>query len=482
MSVASLTIEQVQAGLAARQFSAIELAQSALEFAQAENPKTNAYLHFCPERALAAAERVDRKLAAGEHPGPLAGVPLAVKDVIVTKGVRTTCGSRLLERYIPPYDATAIVRLEQAGAVILGKTNCDEFAMGSSNENSAFGPVRNPVALDRVPGGSSGGSAAAIAQGTAVAALGSDTGGSVRQPASFCGVVGVTPTYGRVSRYGLVAFASSLDHIGPFGKTVRDAALLLEAMAGRDECDATSAFAPVPSYSAQLDGKIAGLKLGLPREYFEGLASESGDRIQQAIALLKKLGCEVRDISLPATKYAVPCYYIIATAEASSNLARYDGVRYTTRAINADTLSDMYRATRGEGFGAECKRRIMLGTYVLSHGYYDAYYLKAQKVRALIAEDFRKAFAAVDAIVAPVSPFPAFKIGEKVDDPLEMYLSDIYTITGDLAGIPCMSVPCGKTAEGLPVGLQILATHFNETTMFRLADAFEKAGGCAGSN
>ena len=486
MSIATLTIEQVQTGLAAHEFSAVELARSALEFAQAENPKTNAYLHFCSERALAAAERVDKKIAAGEDLGPLGGVPLAVKDVIVTKGVRTTCGSRLLEHYIPPYDATAVVRLEQAGAVILGKTNCDEFAMGSSNENSAFGPVRNPVALDRVPGGSSGGSAAAVAQGTAVAALGSDTGGSVRQPASFCGVVGVTPTYGRVSRYGLVAFASSLDHIGNFGRTVRDAALLLETMAGRDECDATSAFAPVPSYTAQLDGKVAGLKIGLPREYFEGLASQSGDRIHEAVALLKKLGCEVREISLPATKYAVPCYYIIATAEASSNLARYDGVRYTTRAKNTrpdeDTLSEMYRATRGEGFGAECKRRIMLGTYVLSHGYYDAYYLKAQKVRALIAEDFRKAFTEVDAIVAPVSPFPAFKIGEKVDDPLEMYLSDIYTITGDLAGIPCMSVPCGKTSEGLPVGMQILARHFDEAGMFRLADAFEKAGGFAGSN
>jgi aspartyl-tRNA(Asn)/glutamyl-tRNA(Gln) amidotransferase subunit A len=481
MSVASLTIEQVQAGLVARQFSAVELAKSTLEFAQAENPKTNAYLHLCSERALAAAERVDRKLAAGDNPGPLAGVPLAVKDVIVTKGVRTTCGSRLLERYIPPYDATAVVRLEQAGAVILGKTNCDEFAMGSSTENSAFGPVRNPVAPDRVPGGSSGGSAAAVAQGTAVAALGSDTGGSVRQPASFCGVVGVTPTYGRVSRYGLVAFASSLDHIGPFGKTVRDTALLLETMAGRDECDSTSAFAPVPSYMGQLDGKITGLKIGLPREYFEGLQGESGDRIQQAVAVLKKLGCEVRDISLPATKYAVPCYYIIAMAEASSNLARYDGVRYTTR-VDEETLSDMYRATRGEGFGAECKRRIMLGTYVLSHGYYDAYYLKAQKVRALIAEDFRKAFAEVDAIVAPVSPFPAFKIGEKIDDPLAMYLSDIYTITGSLAGIPCMSVPCGKTSEGLPVGMQILAKHFDEAGMFRLADAFEKAGGFAGSN
>jgi aspartyl-tRNA(Asn)/glutamyl-tRNA(Gln) amidotransferase subunit A len=479
--VASLTIEQIHTGLAARQFSAVELTQSALEFAQAENSKTNAYLHFCPERALASAERVDQTLAKGEHAGPLAGVPLAVKDVIITEGVRTTCGSRLLEKYIPPYNATAVTRLERAGAVVLGKTNCDEFAMGSSNENSAFGPVRNPAALDRVPGGSSGGSAAAVAQGTAVVALGSDTGGSVRQPASFCGVVGVTPTYGRVSRYGLVAFASSLDHIGPFGRTVRDAALLLETMAGRDDCDATSAFAPVPSYTAQLDGKVAGLKIGLPREYFEGLSSETGDLVQRAVDVLKNLGCEIREISLPATKYAVPCYYVIATAEASSNLARYDGVRYTSR-VNEDTLSGMYRATRGQGFGAECKRRIMLGTYVLSHGYYDAYYLKAQKVRALIAGDFQKAFSEVDAIVAPVSPSPAFKIGEKVDDPLEMYLSDIYTITGDLAGIPCMSVPCGKTSGGLPVGMQILTRHFDETGMFRLADAFEKAGGFAGPN
>jgi aspartyl-tRNA(Asn)/glutamyl-tRNA(Gln) amidotransferase subunit A len=477
--IASLTIGQVRKGLAAREFSAVELTQSALEFAKAENPKTNAYLHFSLERALAAAERVDRKLQAGEDAGLLAGVPIAVKDVIITKGVRTTCGSRLLERYIPPYDATAVIRLEQAGGVILGKTNCDEFAMGSSNENSAFGPVKNPVAPDRVSGGSSGGSAAAVAQGTAVVALGSDTGGSVRQPASFCGVVGVTPTYGRVSRYGLVAFASSLDHIGPFARTVGDAALLLQTIAGRDENDSTSAFAPVPDYVAALNANVKGAKIGLPREYFEGLASETGDLILKGVELLKKMGCEVREVSLPATKYAVACYYIIATAEASSNLARYDGVRYTTR-VEAETLSDMYRETRGAGFGAECKRRIMLGTYVLSHGYYDAYYLKAQKVRALIAQDFRKAFAEVDAIVAPVSPSPAFKIGEKIDDPLEMYLSDIYTITGDLAGIPCMSVPCGKTAAGLPVGMQILTRHFDETGMFRLADAFEKAGGFAG--
>lgn len=480
IEVAALTIEQVAQGLRSKQFSAAELTKRALEFAESENAKTKAYLHFCPERALEAAAAVDAKLAAGSDPGPLAGVPIAIKDVIVTKGVLTTCGSNLLDKYVPPYDATAVLRLEQAGGIILGKTNCDEFAMGSSNENSAFGPVHNPAAADRVPGGSSGGSAAAVAQGTAVVALGSDTGGSIRQPASFCGTVGVTPTYGRVSRYGLVAFASSLDHIGPLSRTVRDAALVLQTIAGRDEYDATSALAPVPDYLSLLDSNVKGTLIGLPGEYFENLPAETGDLVAKGIDVLKKLGCETKEISLPTTKYAVACYYIIATAEASSNLARYDGVRYTTRADRSDTVSEMYRSTRGEGFGAECKRRIMLGTYVLSSGYYDAYYLKAQKVRALIAEDFRKAFAEVDAIVTPVSPFPAFKIGEKIDDPMEMYLSDIYTITGDLAGIPCMSVPCGKTAGGLPVGMQILTRHFDESGMLRLADAFEKADGFAG--
>jgi aspartyl-tRNA(Asn)/glutamyl-tRNA(Gln) amidotransferase subunit A len=475
MNVASLTIGQIRDGLLARRFSAVELAQEALRFAEAQNPATNAYLRFSPERALSAAARVDEKIARGEDPGPLAGVPVAVKDVILTKGLRTTCGSKLLAEYVPPYNATAITRLEAAGGVILGKTNCDEFAMGSSNENSAFGPVRNPLAPDRVPGGSSGGSAAAVAQGTATLALGSDTGGSIRQPASFCGVVGVTPTYGRVSRYGLTAFASSLDHIGPLARTVRDAAVLLQTIAGRDPQDATSADAPVPDYTQSMDGRVKGLKLGLPREYLKDLTSETGDLIAAGVDAFRKLGCEVREVSLPATDYAIGCYYVIATAEASSNLARYDGVRYTFRSEASGTLSDMYRHTRGEGFGAECKRRIMLGTYVLSAGYYDAYYLKAQKVRALIAQDFARAFAEVDAIVAPVSPFPAFKLGEKIDDPLAMYLSDIYTITGDLAGIPCMSVPCGKTAEGLPVGMQILAKHFDEPTMFRLADAFERA-------
>jgi len=475
MDLRSLTIDTVRQALVARKTSAVELTEAMLNLAQEENPRTNAFLHFCPDRALEAARRVDERVARGEDLGPLAGVPIAVKDVILTKGVRSTCGSRLLANYIPPYDATAVVRLEQAGGIILGKTNCDEFAMGSSNENSAFGPVRNPVDLTRVPGGSSGGSAAAVAQGIAVAALGSDTGGSIRQPASFCGVVGVTPTYGRVSRYGLTAFASSLDHIGPFGRNVKDAATVLGIIAGRDVRDATSAAAPVPNYTAMLDGNVKGLKLGLPREYLKNLSSETGDLIHRGVDILKSLGCEVYDISLPATDYAIACYYIIATAEASSNLARYDGVRYTFRSSKSGTLADMYRETRGEGFGDECKRRIMLGTYVLSHGYYDAYYLRAQKVRALVARDFAKAFGEVDAIVAPVSPFPAFKIGEKVDDPVAMYLSDIYTITGSLAGIPCMSVPCGNTAGGLPVGMQVLTGHFQEPTMFRIAAAFEKA-------
>jgi aspartyl-tRNA(Asn)/glutamyl-tRNA(Gln) amidotransferase subunit A len=474
IDIPSLTVSAIREGLLKKKFSATELAQAALSFAENENSSTNAFLTFSPERALKAAAHVDEEIAKDGYVGTLAGVPLAVKDVIVTKGLRTTCGSRILQKYIPPYDATAVFRLEAEGAVIIGKTNCDEFAMGSSTENSAFGPVRNPKALDRVPGGSSGGSAAAVAQGTAVVSLGSDTGGSIRQPASFCGVAGVTPTYGRVSRYGLVAFASSLDHIGPFARNVEDAATVLHAMAGRDELDSTSAFAPIDDYHALMRHSVRGLKLGLPKEYFEGLASETGDAVGTAIRHLEKLGCSVREISLPHTKYALSCYYIVATAEASSNLARYDGVRYTTR-TEGETLSDMYRNTRGCGFGAEVKRRIMLGTYALSAGYYDAYYRKAQQVRTLIARDFSNAFEDVDAIVAPVSPFTAFKIGEKIDDPLAMYLSDVYTLTGDLSGVPCMSVPCGESSEGLPIGLQIFTKHFDEATMFRVAYNYEQS-------
>jgi aspartyl-tRNA(Asn)/glutamyl-tRNA(Gln) amidotransferase subunit A len=473
-SIPRLTISAIREGLANNAYTATDLAKAALSFAQRENPATNAFLTFSPERALKAAAKVDEHIAKGQYAGALAGVPVAVKDVIVTKGLRTTCGSRILERYVPPYDATAVFRLEAEGAVIIGKTNCDEFAMGSSNENSAFDPVRNPRALDRVPGGSSGGSAAAVAQGTAVVALGSDTGGSIRQPASFCGVVGVTPTYGRVSRYGLAAFASSLDHIGPFARNVEDAATVLHAIAGRDDLDSTSAFAPVDDYHALMKHPVRGLKLGLPREYFEGLGAETGDVVHAAIKQLETLGCELREISLPHTKYALSCYYIIATAEASSNLARYDGVRYTTR-NDGETLSDMYRNTRGCGFGAEVKRRIMLGTYVLSAGYYEAYYRKAQQVRTLITRDFSKAFEEVDAILAPVSPFPAFKIGAKIDDPLAMYLSDVYTLTGDLSGVPCMSVPCGESHEGLPIGLQIFTKHFDEATMFRIGYNYEQS-------
>ncbi|MBL8236650.1 MAG: Asp-tRNA(Asn)/Glu-tRNA(Gln) amidotransferase subunit GatA [Bryobacterales bacterium] len=477
MHIPSLTIASVRQGLAEKQFSAVELAQEALAFAKAENPKTNAYLTFSDDRAITAAREVDARIARGHDPGALGGVPVGVKDVIVTRGVRTTCGSRLLENFIPPYDATAIERLEAAGGVILGKANCDEFAMGSSNENSAFGPVRNPVALDRVPGGSSGGSAAVVAQGTAVVSLGSDTGGSIRQPASFCGCVGVTPTYGRVSRYGLVAFASSLDHIGPFARTVADSATLLQTIAGRDSHDATSSTHAVPDYAAAMQLPLQGLRIGLPKEYFSGLAGEIGDRMQAGIEVLKKQGCQIVDISLPHTEYAIAAYYIICTAEVSANLSRFDGVRFTSRSPKAESLIDMYRNSRGEGFGPEAKRRIMLGAYVLSHGYYDAYYLKAQRVRSLITRDFAQAFENVDALVAPVSPFPAFKLGEKTSDPLQMYLSDIYTITGSLAGIPCMSVPCGNTASGLPVGMQILTKHFSEDLMFRIAHQYEINGG-----
>jgi len=394
--------------------------------------------------------------------------------VMVTKGVRTTAGSKTLENFIPPYDCTAVARLEAAGAVVLGKMNCDEFAMGSSNENSAYGPVRNPRDTSRVPGGSSGGSAAAVAAGTAVATLGSDTGGSIRQPASFCGVVGLMPTYGRVSRYGLIAFASSLDHIGPLTKTVKDAAILLRVIAGRDPLDSTSADVLVPDYEADLAKPVRGLKIGVPKEYFgEGLEAEVRAAVEAGIAKLRSAGCEIVPISLPHTAYAIPTYYVIATAEASANLARYDGVRYGYRAKNARSLAEMYRKSRDEGFGPEVKRRIMLGTYALSSGYYDAYYLKAQRVRTLLTRDFEQAFQKVDAIVTPTAPTPAFKLGEKSDDPLSMYLADIYTVTADLAGIPGISVPCGQGQSGLPIGLQVLGRHFDESTVLRVASAIE---------
>ena len=469
------TIDDVRSAIAGRQTTATALARDFYTRIRKEDPEIGAFLTLCEERALAQARRIDAMAAEGKPLPPLAGVPVAIKDVMVTNGVRTTAGSKILENFIPPYDCTAVARLEAAGAVILGKLNCDEFAMGSSNENSAYHAVHNPRDKSRVPGGSSGGSAAAVAAEMAVATLGSDTGGSIRQPASFCGVVGLKPTYGRVSRYGLIAFASSLDHIGPFAKTVKEVALFLRTIAGRDPMDSTSAEVSVPDYVAELEKPVKGLKVGVAKEYFgSGLDPEVRAAVEAAIQKLAELGCEVVPVSLPHTEYAIPAYYIVATAEASSNLARFDGVRYGFRA-KAGTLSQMYRLTRDGGFGMEVKRRIMLGTYALSAGYYDAYYLKAQKVRALIALDYDKAFEEVDAIVGPVSPFPAFKIGEKVDDPISMYFSDIYTITGDLAGVPCMSVPCGATVEGLPVGLQIFTRHFNETAMFRVADAYQRA-------
>jgi len=475
-----MTVDDVLAGLKKKEFSAAELAQRTLTFAQAENQKNNAFLTFSPDRALAQAAQVDAKVACGEELPPLAGVPIAVKDAIVTRGLRTTCASRILAEYVPPNDATAVARLERAGAVIIGKTNCDEFAMGSSTENSGFGVTRNPRALDRVPGGSSGGSAAAVAADMCTASLGTDTGGSIRQPASFCGVVGMMGTYGRVSRFGLVAFASSLDHIGPFTHSVKDTATMMRVMAGRDPLDSTSADVAVPDYPSQLGADLQGYRIGIPTEYFaEGLDPEVGAQIEKGIALLRKLGAQTKEIHMPHTRYAVATYYLVATAEASSNLARYDGVRYSTRDRSAATLAEMYRRSRGRGFGAEVKRRIMLGTYALSAGYYDAYYLKAQKVRTLIARDFENAFRDVDLIVTPVSPFPAFKLGEKMSNPLEMYLSDIYTITASLAGIPGLSVPCGGTRAGLPVGMQILAKHFDEARLLSAAHAFELGGGFA---
>ena len=473
-----LTIDTIRAGLLEKRFSARELAEESLRFARDGNEASGTFLSFTPERAFAAAERVDADIAAGTDIGPLAGVPVAVKDVIMTAGIKTTCASRALENFVAPYDATAVERLEKAGAVIIGKTNCDEFAMGSSNENSAFYPVRNPADPERVPGGSSGGSAAAVAYGYTPASLGSDTGGSIRQPASFCGAVGVMPTYGRVSRYGLVAFASSLDHIGPFSRTVRDSAQLLATIAGGDPYDATAANMPTADFAGALSADVSGLKLGIPREYYsEGLDAAVGARIEAGVKRLQKLGCQTIDISLPHTRYAIASYYLICTAEASSNLARYDGVRYSRRSEESETLRDMYRNSRAEAFGPEVTRRIILGTYVLSAGYYDAYYKKAQEVRSLIARDFKEAFESVDAIIAPTSPFPAFKLGEKTSDPLQMYLSDIYTITGSLAGIAGMSVPCGTSPEGLPIGMQILANHFEEQTMLDLGHAFELDGG-----
>jgi aspartyl-tRNA(Asn)/glutamyl-tRNA(Gln) amidotransferase subunit A len=471
------TLAVLRAEIAEGRLRAEDLAAGYYDRIARKNPLLNVYLSLTKERALEQAARIDTLAAKGDPLPPLAGIPVGIKDVLVMQGAPATAGSKILAGYHPAYDATAVKKLASAGAVLLGKLNCDEFAMGSSNENSAYGPVRNPVDPERVPGGSSGGSAAAVAANLAVATLGSDTGGSVRQPASFCGVVGVMPTYGRVSRYGLIAFASSLDRIGPLAANVRDAATLLGVIAGHDACDATSSPAPVPDYAAVSDKPAAGLRIGVPDEYFsEGLDLEVQDAIESGIDALRAAGCKVKRVLLPHTKYAVPTYYLIATAEASANLARFDGVRYGFRSRQAETLAEMYRKSRDEGFGAEVKRRILLGTYALSAGYYDAYYLKAQRVRRILAEEFLRAFAEVDAIVTPTAPTPAFKLGEKTGDPLAMYLADIYTVTASLAGICGVTVPCGATKAGLPVGMQVLAAHLHEGTAFRVARVVEAAG------
>jgi aspartyl-tRNA(Asn)/glutamyl-tRNA(Gln) amidotransferase subunit A len=468
------TIAELHKLYASGEASPSEVCRDALDRIERDNGQLNAYITINRESALRQAAAMDADIQEVIRRKPLAGVPVAVKDNMLIAGVRTTCGSRILGNYVPPYTATAVKKLEEAGAIIIGKTNLDEFAMGSSTENSAFGPVRHPLDQEFVPGGSSGGSAVAVSAGHTPIALGSDTGGSIRQPASFCGVVGLKPTYGRVSRYGLVAFASSLDQIGPFANNVNDAARALQVISGHDRHDSTSANLAVPDYLSALDGDIKGLRVGAPPECFgAGLDPEVKENVEAAIRKLARSGARVVEVSLPHMKYVVAVYYIIATAEASSNLARYDGVRYGFRAEEARTLAEMYRKTRDEGFGDEVKRRIMLGTFVLSSGYYDAYYEKAQRVRSMLANDFAEAFKKCDVIATPTAPTPAFKIGEKANDPLAMYLSDIYTVTVNLAGVPAISVPCGQSSAGLPIGLQLIGNHFDEARLLNAAYAYE---------
>ncbi len=469
-----LTIHEALAGMRQGDFSAVDLTQALLERIALLDGQVKAYLTVTAELALEQAAQADARRAAGEE-APLLGVPLAIKDVLCTAGVRTTCGSRILENFVPPYTATAVQRLAGAGMVMLGKTNTDEFAMGSSTENSGYFTTHNPWDLDRVPGGSSGGSGAAVAAQEALAALGTDTGGSVRLPASYCGIVGLKPSYGRVSRYGLIAYGSSLDQVGVLAKDVRDAALILSTMAGHDAYDSTSMPAPVPDFTAALTGDVRGLRIGLPDEYFiAGVQPDVEAAVRRAIDVLGEMGAEIVRISLPNTDKALPVYYLVATAEASANLSRFDGVRYGYSA-GADSIQENYRQSRGQGFGAEVKRRIMLGTYALSAGYYDAYYLKAQQVRTLIKQDFEAAFEKVDVIACPVAPTTAFRIGEKADNPLEMYLSDVFTITLNLAGMCGISVPCGFDGAGLPIGLQIMGPHLGEEVVLRTAHAYEQA-------
>jgi aspartyl-tRNA(Asn)/glutamyl-tRNA(Gln) amidotransferase subunit A len=474
MELTELTIHELHARLVAGELTSVDLTRAYLARIAATDDKLNAFITICSEEALAAAAAADRRIAEGSA-DLLTGIPLALKDIFCTEGVRTTCASRILENFVPPYDGTTVSRLKERGAVLLGKLNMDEFAMGSSNENSAFGPVKNPWNPETVPGGSSGGSAAAVAARQAAGTFGTDTGGSIRQPAAHCGVVGLKPTYGRVSRYGVIAYASSLDQVGPLARDVEDCAILLQAVAGYDPLDSTSVDTPVPDYRATLRQGVKGLRIGLPREYFiEGLDPEVKAAVEAAIATFRQLGAETVEIGLPHTDYAVACYYLIATAEASSNLARYDGVRFGLRVEAGRGLIDMYMKSREAGFGAEVKRRIMLGTYALSSGYYDAYYLKAQKVRTLIRQDFLEAFNQVDVMLTPVAPTPAFRLGEKADDPLQMYLSDIFTIPVNLAGTCGMSVPCGFSGAGLPIGLQLIGKPFGEADILRAGFAFEQ--------
>ena len=475
LKLLEITAHQLKEKLLSREIQATFLTKKLFEWIKEIEPNIQSYISLNEDEALEKAKEIDRKIENGEKIGSLAGIPVAVKDNICTKNIHTTCASKILRNFIPPYDAYVVKRLKEEDAIIIGKTNLDEFAMGSSTENSGYKITRNPWDTERVPGGSSGGSSAAVAAGLAYMALGSDTGGSVRQPAALCGIVGLKPTYGRVSRYGLVAFGSSLDQIGTLTKDVRDAAVLLQVIAGKDSYDSTSVQIPVPDYINGIDASIQGVKIGIPQEYFtNGINTDVLDSVKNALKVYERLGAKIVDISLPHTEYAVAVYYIVANAEASSNLARYDGVKYGYRTNDVRGIIDMYSRTRSEGFGNEVKRRIMLGNYALSSGYYDAYYLKASKVRNLIKNDFDAAFEKVDCIVCPTSPVPAFKIGERANNPLEMYLSDICTIPANLAGIPGISIPCGFSKEGLPIGMQILTRHFEEKKLLQIAYAFER--------
>ena len=477
MKVLDTTATSLRDAIASGQVSATEATRAVLDRISSVNGALNAFNLVDADRALDRATQIDRRRAVGAALGPLAGVPIALKDNIDVRGMKTTASSRILKDFIPPFDATVVRRLEAADAIIVGKTNCDEFAMGSSNENSAFGPVKNPWALDRIPGGSSGGSAASVAARCVPLALGSDTGGSIRQPAACCGIVGLKPSYGRVSRYGLLAFASSLDQIGPFARTVADTALAFSVLAGADECDATTANEPVPDFTGALTGDVKRIRIGVPRAFVtEGVEEQVRRAYERALEVLRSAGATIVDIELPHAKYAVPVYYLVCTAEASSNLARYDGVKYGYRApaVN-DSLKEMYSRTRDDGFGPEVKRRIMLGTYVLSAGYYDAFYLKALQVRTLLRRDYEVAFERVDVVAMPTMPTPPFKLGEKSSDPLQMYLGDIFTVSANLAGLPGISVPCGFSSDGLPIGFQLMGRMFDEVTMLRVADAYERA-------